>query len=70
MESELKNGEPPSHFAKLNEPGVTDIINFTIALTEPFTNLVDEAFLDFRAELSSNFDSYAQQENDETARSI
>ena len=66
VESELKSGEPPSYFAKLNEPGVIDIINFNKALTEPFSDLVDEAFLHFRTELTSNFDSYAQQENDET----
>ena len=61
VESELKSGEPPSHFAKLNEPGVIDIINFNKALTEPFNDVADEAFPHFRAKLSSNFDSYAQQ---------
>ena len=65
VESKLKSGEPPSYFAKLNKPSVIDI-NFNKALTEPFSNLVDEAFLCFRAELCSNFDSYAQQENEET----
>ena len=62
----MKSGEPPSYFAKLNELGVIDIINFNKALTEPFSDLDGEAFLHFRAELTSNFDSYAQQENDET----
>ena len=54
------------NFNKLNEPGVIDIINFNKALTDPFSDLVDEAFLLFRAELTSIFHSYAQQENDET----
>ena len=35
------------------------IIDFNEALTEPLSDLVDEAFLLFRTELSSNFDSYA-----------
>ena len=66
VESEFKSGEPHSYFAKLNERGVIGIINFNKALTAPFSKLVDEAFLHFRAELSSDFHSYAEQENDET----
>ena len=61
VESELKSGELPSYFAKLNELGLINIIYFNKALTEPFSDLVDETFLHFRAELCSNFDSYAQQ---------
>ena len=66
VESELKSGEPPSYFAKLNEPGVIDNRNFNQALTGPFIDLADEAFLHFRSELSSKFDSCAQRENHET----
>ena len=43
-----------------------DIINFNKALTEPFSDLVDEAFLHFRADMCSSFDSYAQQKSEET----
>ena len=43
-----------------------DIINFNKVLTEPFSDLVDEAFLHFRADMCSSFDSYAQQKNEET----
>ena len=62
----MKSGEPCSYFSKLNEPGVINITNLNKALTERFSDLVDEAFLHFRAELTSNFNSYAQHENDET----
>ena len=65
-ESKLKRRETPSYFAKLNEPGVIDVTNFKKALTRPFSDLVNEAFLHFRAQLSSKFDPYAKQGNDET----
>ena len=42
-----------------------DIINFNKALTEPFSDLVVEVFPHFGCGLSSNFDSYVQEENDE-----
>ena len=65
IESALKSGDPLSYHAKLNEPGVLDTINRNKILTEPFSDLVDEAYARFRADLSTNLDSFAQQENDE-----
>ena len=59
----------PVIFSKLKEPSVIDIINFNKALIELFNDLVDQAFLHFRAELSSKFDSYIihnRHENEET----
>ena len=41
VESELKSGEPPSYFARLNEFGVIDVTYFNKALTEPIRDLVD-----------------------------
>ena len=65
IEHELKSGEPLFYFAKLIEPGVIDIINLNKALTKQFSDIVDEAFLPSIAESCSNFDSYAQWENEE-----
>ena len=59
----VERREPSSYFAILNEPSVICIRDFNKTLTEPFSNLVDEAFLK-----SPKFDSYAQQEKDETGR--
>ena len=61
MESELNRRELPLYYAKLNEPCVIHNTNFKKCSTEVFRDLVDEAFLHIRAQLSSNFDFYAQQ---------
>ena len=61
----LKSGDPSTFQSKLNEPGVIEIINHNKIAVEPFSDLVDEAFVRFRTELAPNMDPYAQQENDE-----
>lgn len=65
-ESELKSSNPPSYLAKLNEPGVIQTINYNKTLVEPFGDLVDRAFSQFQSHRECNFDSFAQQENDNT----
>ena len=44
---ELKAGESNPYCAKLQEPGVINIINKNKSLVESFGALVDEAFLNF-----------------------
>ena len=44
---ELKTGESNPYCAKLQEPGVINIINKNKSLVESFGDLVDEAFLNF-----------------------
>ena len=70
VESELKSGDPLSYQSKLNEPGVIDIINHNKCAVEPFGDLVDDAFIRFRAESTPNMDSYGQQENDEIEQGL
>ena len=62
-EEELKVGESNSYCAKLQQAGVTDVINQNKSRVEPFGELVDEAFLNFRSDLPS-WDPFMQQEND------
>lgn len=44
-ESLLKSREFSSYCAKLNELGVIDVVNRNKLLTEPFSELVDEAYM-------------------------
>ena len=50
---------------KLSKPGVLDIVNENKHRIEPFDDLVNEAFRNYRAELNTNLDAFAQQENEE-----
>ena len=63
-EEELKVCESNSYCAKLQQAGVIDVINQNKSRVEPFGELVDEAFLNFRSDLPS-WDPFMQQENDE-----
>ena len=63
-ESELKSGEPPSYVNKLNEPGVLEVICSNQQRIEPYADLVDLAFTQFRDDCATNLDPYGQQEND------
>ena len=56
----------PSYMEKLSQQGVLDIVNQNKQKIEPFGDLVDEAFGNYRAELDTNLDPFAQQENEET----
>ena len=50
-EEQLKAGEPLPHSAKLLEAGVINVINENKSLVEPFSDMVDEAFVHFRSDL-------------------
>ena len=52
-----------TYFAKLQEPGVMDIISKNKAIMEPFSKIVDETLSNLRSDLT-NPDSFSQQEND------
>ena len=54
-----------SYMTKLNELGVTDIVNVKKQKFEPYSELVDTALQTFRNDMTHNQDSSAQQENDE-----
>ena len=47
-EKQLKAGEPLSYSAKLLEAGVINVFNENKNLAEPFSDMVNEAFLHFR----------------------
>ena len=53
-----------TYFAKLQEPGVMDIINKNKGIMEPFGEIVDQA-LSYLCSDVTNPDSFSQQENDE-----
>ena len=53
-----------TYFAKLQEPGVMDIINKNKGIMEPFGEIVDQA-LSYLCSDVRNPDSFSQQKNDE-----
>ena len=59
--------ENNSYIEKLNEPGVLNIINRNRLLIHPYSDLVDEALVRFRNDMTINLNDFEQQENDETA---
>ena len=64
-EAELLSTEFHTYVDKLSEPGILEIINFNKSIVEPYTDLVDEAFIRFRNDITLNSNSFAQQENDD-----
>ena len=50
---------------KLFEPRVLDIVNNDKGIIEPFGELLDAEFTEFRDELWHNMDSFGQQGNDD-----
>ena len=63
-ECELKVGRPSSYSSKLSEPGVIEVINNNKSLVEPHSDLVNDAFLNYRSNISPSWDPFSQQEND------
>ena len=64
-EEELKAGESNSYCAKLQEPGVVNIIIKNKSLVESFGDLVNEAFLNFRSDLPPSWNQFIHQENND-----
>ena len=65
IEEQLKGGEPLSYSAKLLEAGIINVVNENKSLVEPFCDMVDEAFLHFRSDLTPSWDPFLQRENDD-----
>ena len=61
---ELKLGQSPSYSSKLNEPGVLDMVNYKKILVEPYRDLIDAAFLNYRSDIIPSCDPFSQQENE------
>ena len=57
-ESKLKVGEPLSYPSNLSEPGVLEIVNNNKSLVEPYSDLVNAAFLNYRAEITPSWDPF------------
>ena len=47
-ECELKLGQPPSYSSKVSESGALEIVNDNKSLVEPYSDLVNTAFLNYR----------------------
>ena len=69
-EFELKVGQPSSYSSKLSEPGVLEIVNNNKSLVEPYSDLVNAAFLNYRAEITSSWDTFSQQENEDVENEL
>ena len=59
-ECELKLGQPPSYSSKLNEPEVHDIISYNKSLVEPYSDLIDAAFLNYRSDIMPSWNPFSQ----------
>ena len=55
---DLKAGELNSYWAKLQEPGVINVINESKSLIGPFGDLVDKVFLNFWSDLPPSCDLF------------
>ena len=60
-ERELTVGQPSSYSSKLNEPGVIEVINNNKSLVEPYSDLVNYAFVNYRSDISPSWDPFSQQ---------
>ena len=69
-ESKLKVGEPLSYPLNLSEPGVLEIVNNNKSLVEPYSDLVNAAFLNYRAEITPSWDPFLQQENEDVENEL
>ena len=69
-ESKLKVGEPLSYPSNLSEPGVLEIVNNNKSLVEPYSDLVNAAFLNYRAEITHSWDPFLQQENEDVENEL
>ena len=67
---ELKVGKPSPYFSKLCEPGVLEIVNNNRSLVEPYSDLVNAAFLNERAVITPSSDPFSQQENEDVENEL
>ena len=67
---ELKLGRPSSYSSKLSEPRVIEVINSNKSLVEPHSDLVNDAFLNCRSNISPSWDPFSQQENDDVENEL
>ena len=59
-----------TYLEKISQPGVLDIINENKLKIKPYDELVNEAFRNYRADLDTNLDAFAQQENEEVEEEL
>ena len=64
-ECELKVGQSSSYTSTLSKPWVLEIINNTNCLVEPYSDLVNDAFLNHRVDIGPSCDLFLQQENED-----
>ena len=60
-ECELTVGQLSSYSSKLSQPGVIEVINNNKSLVEPYSDLVNDAFLNYRSDISISWDPFSQQ---------
>ena len=59
---ELKVKQPSSYSSKLSETGIIEVINNNKCLVELYSDLVNDAFLNYRSDISPSWDPFSQQE--------
>ena len=69
-ECELTVGQLSSYSSKLSQPGVIEVINNNKSLVEPYSDLVNDAFLDYRSDISPSWDPFSQQEYDDVENEL
>ena len=67
-ESELMVGQISSYSSKLSELGVLEIVNNNKRLVESYSDPVNAAFLNFRADITPSWDPFLQQENEDVEK--
>ena len=69
-ECELKVGQLSSYSSKLSEPGALEIGNSNKSLVEPYSDLVNATFLNYRADITSSWDPFSQQKNEDVENEL
>ena len=71
----LKVRQSSSYSSKLGKPGVIEVTNNNKSLVEPYNDLVNDAFLNdaflnYRSNISASWDLFSQQENDDVENEL
>ena len=66
----VKVGQPSSYSSKLSKSGVIEVVNNNKRLIEPYSDLVNDTFENYRSDISPSWDPFSQQENDDVENEL
>lgn len=67
---DIKVRQPPSYTSKLCKPWVLETINNRKSFVERYSDLVNDAFLNYRVDISPSWDPFSQQESEDVENEL